>query len=144
MSAHERRLYFQLQRTAHRLQKIADRALLAAAGITTAQAAVLAIVAGTADATQRDVARTLGINESAMTALATRLVEMGLIERHRSPDDPRAWRMRVTPEGTEAARRATVAFAAINTMIDAAMGEGGSAAMARDLDAIWRATASEL
>ena len=59
MSASKSRLYHRLQLAAHRVQKSADRALLAAAEITTAQAAVLTLVARGA-ITQREVATQLG------------------------------------------------------------------------------------
>ena len=69
MSASKHRVYHRLQLVAHRLQKAADRTVMAAAGITTAQAAVLSIVAADGPVTQRSVARKLGLNESAMTAM---------------------------------------------------------------------------
>ena len=71
MSASKSRLYHRLQLAAHRLQKSADRAVLAAAEITTAQAAVLTLVAGGA-VSQREVATQLGLDESAVTAMARR------------------------------------------------------------------------
>ena len=73
MSASKHRVYHRLQLAAHRLQKAADRAVMAAAGITTAQAAVLSIVAADGPVTQLSVARKLGLNESAMTAMIARL-----------------------------------------------------------------------
>ena len=143
MSAREQRLYFLLQRTAHRLQKVADRRLLAAAGITTAQTAFLTILAGAPGATQRDIARQLGINESAMTALAGRLEAMNLITRGRSIDDPRAWRLALTAAGKDATGRATEAFESVNTMLDRALADGGGAALAEGLQAIWHASADD-
>ena len=76
MSASKHRIYHRLQLAAHRLQKAADRAVMAAAGITTAQAAVLSIVAADGPVSQRNVARKLGLNESAMTAMIARLRDM--------------------------------------------------------------------
>ena len=74
MSASKSRLYHRLQLAAHRLQKSADRAVLAAAEITTAQAAVLMLVAGGANS-QREVATQLGLNESAVTAMHLHFIE---------------------------------------------------------------------
>ena len=44
MNASKLRVYARLQRAAHLLSKAADRELLSVAGITTAQAAVLAVI----------------------------------------------------------------------------------------------------
>ena len=75
------------------------RLLLDAAAVTTAQAAVLTIVAARENATQSDVADALGFNESAVTAMATRLLKLGLLERVRSATDGRAWCLRVSTAG---------------------------------------------
>lgn len=136
MSAKDQRLYFNIQRTAHGLQKIADRRLLDASGITTAQAVVLTLAAESREAKQRDIARMLGVNESAMTALVGRLEAMGMITRHRSPDDPRAWRLRLTKKGVDAVKRAGEAFARINALLDRALEESGSQGFAEALRAI--------
>jgi len=117
MSASKSRLYHRLQLAAHRLQKSADRAVLAAAEITTAQAAVLMLVAGGA-VTQRDVAVQLGLNESAVTAMARRLLGMGLLERGRDEADARAWQLRLSDEGRAALKRIELPFKRINQTIE--------------------------
>ena len=96
MSASKHRVYHKLQVASHRLQKAADRAIIAAAGITTAQAAVLSIVASEGSASQRSVARKLGLNESALTAMTTRLRNLGLLDRLPDEVDSRAWSLRLT------------------------------------------------
>lgn len=58
--AGQARLYHALARTAQRLQKAADRELIAAAGISTAQAAVLSLLAAAEPRTQRDLAAARG------------------------------------------------------------------------------------
>ena len=138
MGARDERLYFRIQRTAHLLQKAADRRLLAVAGITTAQSAVLTILRGSRGATQRDVANALGINESGMTALVARLHKVGLITRTRSADDPRAWRLDVTEAGETTSRLATGAFEEINAMIDAVLDDADCSVMAQSMERIWR------
>ena len=92
MSASKSRIYHRLQLAAHRLQKSADRAVLAAADITTAQAAVLLLVGSGRAVTQREVAVQLGLNEFAVAAMALRLIGVGLLERVRDAADARAWR----------------------------------------------------
>jgi DNA-binding MarR family transcriptional regulator len=117
MSASKSRLYHRLQLAAHRLQKSADRAVLAAAEITTAQAAVLTLVAGGA-VTQREVATQLGLNESAVTAMARRLLGMGLLERVRDEADARAWHLRLSDDGRTALKRIELPFKRINQTIE--------------------------
>jgi DNA-binding MarR family transcriptional regulator len=121
MSAAEPHLYHQLQQAAHRVQKAADRALLEAAGVTTAQAAVLAIIGAGSGVSQRDVARQLGVNESAMTAMANRLTAAGLLQRGRSSDDARAWRLDLTDAGRESLRQLRAPFREINDRLRAAL-----------------------
>src|SRR5947207_9341051 len=125
MSASKSRIYHKLQVAAHRLQKSADRALLAAAAINTAQSAVLSIVSGEVVArgsvTQREVARQLGINESAMTAMVTRLCGMGLLDRERDTDDVRAWSLKLTDEGRATRKRVEQPFRRVNQTIETAL-----------------------
>lgn len=112
-------LYHRLQLAAHRLQKAADRILLAEAGVTTAQAAVLAVVVGSGATTQRDVARQLGLNESAVAGMATRLLGMSLLDREPHALDSRAWQLRLSARGRAAVKRIDKSFASINARIDA-------------------------
>jgi MarR family transcriptional regulator, organic hydroperoxide resistance regulator len=121
MSASKTRVYHRLQLAAHRVQKSADRAILAAAGVTTAQAAVLLIVASGGSVTQREVAAQLGFNESALTAMAQRLIGMGLLLRSRNEADARAWRLRISDNGRIALKQIEQPFRCINQMIEAAL-----------------------
>jgi DNA-binding MarR family transcriptional regulator len=120
MSASKSRLYHRLQLAAHRLQKSADRAVLAAADVTTAQAAVLTLVArGTVS--QREVATQLGVNESALTAMTRRLLRMGLLERMRDAADARAWQLHLSDDGRAALKRIEQPFKRINQTIEAVL-----------------------
>jgi len=123
MAASKLHIYHKLQIAAHRTQKAADRAVLAAAGVSTAQAAVLSIVAAQGPITQRAVARQLGLNESGMTAMTNRLLSMGLLERLRNENDVRAWLLRLTPEGRTALKRIESPFRGVNQAIERALDE---------------------
>src|SRR5262249_13058793 len=105
-------------------QKAADRVVLQASGVTTAQAAVLAVVAADRDATQRSVARQLGINESAITAMVARLMDMRLIERIRDDEDARAWRLRLTADGRTGLKKLEGPSRAVNARVEAALDAG--------------------
>jgi DNA-binding MarR family transcriptional regulator len=119
MSAQKARLYHRLQIAARRVQKAADRAVLAAAEITTAQAAVLAVVAASEPVAQRTVADKLGLNESAVTAMVARLMKLDLIERARDESDARAWRLRLSRPGRQALKRVEKPFQEINDAMEA-------------------------
>ncbi len=133
------RLFFRLQRVAHRLRKRADQAMVEGGGITVAQAAALGIIARSDGATQRHVARALDINESAVTTMVLRLEALGLVTRQRSTADSRAMVLRLTPDGTIALGKARNAFDAINAAIDAQFNDRASAALAARLDRLWDA-----
>ncbi|HOB15232.1 MAG TPA: MarR family transcriptional regulator [Novosphingobium sp.] len=133
------RLFFRLQRVAHRLRKRADQAMFEGGGITVAQAAALGIIARSDGATQRHVARALDINESAVTTMVLRLEALGLVTRQRSTADSRAMVLRLTPDGTIALDKARNAFDAINAAIDAQFNDRTSAALAARLDRLWDA-----
>ncbi|WP_339796864.1 MarR family winged helix-turn-helix transcriptional regulator [uncultured Hyphomonas sp.] len=123
MTAHSSRFYHALQVAAHRLQKQADLAVSGAAGISSAQSAVLAVIARSPGMRQNEVARTLGLNESAVTAMITRLIGLDLVQRSRSAEDSRAWELSLTDEGTAALSAIETPFAKINTLIDETLGE---------------------
>jgi DNA-binding MarR family transcriptional regulator len=73
--------------------------------LTIPQLRVLTIVAGNADCTMGELARSLGISLSAATGLVDRLVQQGLIEREANPNDRRVVCLRLT-EGGRRAREA--------------------------------------
>lgn len=133
-SAQKTRLYHRLQIAAHRLQKAADREVLQAGGITTAQAAVLAVVRRHEPALQQQVARELGINDSAMTAMVGRLLKLGLLDRSDDDSDARAWRLSVSEQGRQAMARIDKPFRAINARIERALGGLDAQALADVLE----------
>ena len=118
MNASKLRFFSKLQHAAHVAKKAADRELMAVAGITTAQAAVLTTVAARTDATQKHVATTLGLNESAVAAMVDRLIKQGAVDRVRSGTDKRAWVLTLSNEGRDLLARVAVPFDAINARID--------------------------
>lgn len=132
-TAAELRLYHRLQRAAHRLQKAADRAFIEAAGVSTAQAAVLALVGDGTATTQRDVAVRIGLNESAITAIVDRLERAGVIARARHPGDGRAWRLVLTVQGQQTLQRTRAPMAAINRRIESVVSAAERATLADGL-----------
>jgi len=133
-SAHK--LYFLTQRVAHVLKTCADAELAAAANLTTAQAATLAVIAERAPVAQNEVARELQQNESAITAMVRRLEKLGYVTRSRSQEDGRAWALSVSSKGHAALDATRPAFGKINDLIDRHVGAGQAAALARSLAAL--------
>ncbi len=136
MSAHEERLYFLLQVAAHRLKTEADNVLMDVAGLTTAQVAVLNLIASPTQVRQRDLARRLKQNESAITAMITRLTKADLVARRRSDTDARTWLLELTDNGKKTLKRAEKPFRDINARLDEALGTKATADMAKHLAAI--------
>lgn len=120
MSAKDQRLFFLLQTAAHRLKKAADAAMLDASGLTTAQAAVMAIICGEEQVSQRQIASRLKQRESAIGAMAERLIKAGYITRTRSETDRRAWILEPTKTGRKALAAMGTAFAPVNALLDEA------------------------
>ena len=138
------RLYSKLQSAAHGVRKTADRALLKAAGVTTAQAAVLAVVAAgrktePGGPTQKAVAEALDLNESAVTAMTAKLIALGYLTRERDAQDGRAWRLALAPQGEAAMERIRAPFGAINAAMEGALGTDDLEAFAHGLERLARA-----
>lgn len=138
------RLYSKLQSAAHGVRKAADRALLNAAGATTAQAAVLTVVAAGRNTepngpTQKTVADALDLNESAVTAMTAKLIALGYLTREKDPGDRRAWRLALTPQGEAALERIRTPFAGINAAMEDALGTDDLEALAGALERLAQA-----
>ncbi len=143
MSGSKHRIYFLLQRAAHRLKTEADAALIEDSGLTTAQSAVMTIIAEHGPVSQKFVAETLSQRESAVTAMAARLVKSGFITKTRSTRDSRAFELNVTTAGTEVLERTRVRFGEINAKIDQQISGPDMQAFAENLTKILETFASE-
>ncbi|HPA37751.1 MAG TPA: MarR family transcriptional regulator [Phenylobacterium sp.] len=141
--ARDQRLFHLLQVSAHRLKTELDRATLDAGGLTAAQAGVLAVIARAEGLTQKEVAEQLRQQESAITAMAGRLIKAGLVDRTPHPTDGRAWRLTLTPEGAEALDAFRAPMDRFNAAITQAVGgEDEVAALAKALRALIEADLS--
>jgi DNA-binding MarR family transcriptional regulator len=136
MNASELRLYFLLQIAAHQIKKAADGRLGTVAALSTAQAAVLAIVEARAPVSQRSLARELRQNESAMTAMVNRLLALGYVARERSDSDARAWELRPTEAGRSALKAIRPPFRQINQTLEQLMTPAEMLALAGTLKRI--------
>ncbi|MEU3840168.1 MarR family winged helix-turn-helix transcriptional regulator [Streptomyces sp. NPDC028635] len=133
MAEPDLRLFFLLQRAAHQLRTGADRRLLEAAGITTAQLGALFAVHDRPGLTQRELATTLGLRESAVTGLVGRLTAAGLVERRAHPGEHRAVVLDLTDTGRAALRAARPEIDRTNAELRELLGEEGFAGTAAAL-----------
>jgi len=95
----ERRLFFLMTQAQRSMVRYADAALLGQHGVTSAQAAALMYLAKNDASPLTRLAEGLGLNAPAITGLTNRLERLGLVERRDDPDDGRAYRLTLTPEG---------------------------------------------
>ena len=121
--ARRTRLYHKLQLAAHRVQKSGDLTVRAASGLTTAQASVLSIIATLPKASQKDVANQLGLNESAVTAMVSRLISDNLVSRERDTADKRSWLLSLTSHGEEKLSAVAAPFSDINGKMETCLSE---------------------
>ncbi|MER7572543.1 MarR family winged helix-turn-helix transcriptional regulator [Streptomyces sp. NPDC057806] len=125
MSEPDQRLYFLLQRAAHRLRTTADRRCVAAAGVTTAQLGALFAVEDRPGITQQQLARSLGLRESAVTGLVTRLTTAGLLAKRAHPSEHRAVVLELTDAGTAALGAARPEIDRFNAELRDLLGDDG-------------------
>lgn len=123
MPAPDERLYFLLQKAAHRLRTEADRRCRDAAGVTTAQLGALFAIGDRPGITQRELAGMLGLRESAVTALVGRLAAGGLVDRRPHPREHRARRLRLTRQGAARLRAAQPEVDRFNAELRALLGD---------------------
>ncbi|MFF4505194.1 MarR family winged helix-turn-helix transcriptional regulator [Streptomyces sp. NPDC001401] len=125
MSEPDQRLYFLLQRAAHQLRTTVDRRCLAAAGVTTAQLGALFAVQDQPGLTQQELARILGLRESAVTALVGRLATAGLLLKQAHPREHRAVVLQLTDAGSAALRAGQPEIDRLNAELRALLGDDG-------------------
>jgi DNA-binding MarR family transcriptional regulator len=134
MSASTHRLYHRLQLAAHQLRKTADRAMEESVGLTVAQTSVLSVLAHEGQASQRAIARQLGLNESAVTPMVTRLIGLDLVIRTQDEIDARAWRLELSEKGRDMQKRAKRAFGPVNAVVDGELSDEEIRALVSYLD----------
>jgi DNA-binding MarR family transcriptional regulator len=70
--------------------------------LTLRQFAVLVAISQEPDLSQTDLVSITGIDRSTIAGIVSRLLRKGLLERRRSPDDGRAYCVRLSKRGTKA------------------------------------------
>jgi DNA-binding MarR family transcriptional regulator len=121
----DQRLYYLLQRAAHRLRTTLDRRCLAVAGVTTAQLGALFAVQEEPGITQQGLAHALGLRESAVTGLVGRLTTAGLLSRQAHPRQHRAVVLELTKDGEAALEAARPEIDRFNAEVRTLLGDDG-------------------
>jgi DNA-binding MarR family transcriptional regulator len=130
----DQRLYYLLQRAAHRLRTTLDRRCLAVAGVTTAQLGALFAVQEEPGITQQGLAHALGLRESAVTGLVGRLTAAGLLSRQAHPRQHRAVVLELTKDGQTALEAARPEIDRFNAEVRALLGDDGFERTAAAMD----------
>ena len=102
--SYDDRLIYLIGQARQRLYTQLDKALLAQAGVTAAQAAALFFLTQKDGCLLMELSRGLMLDKSAITRMAERLEKKELIERRPCPHDGRAVRVHLTPAGRWAAK----------------------------------------
>lgn len=116
----EQRLFYLLNTAHHRLYKFADNHTEAELGISVTQLGALLMINESQGCLLKDMAKTLNLNNSALTGLATRMEHNGLISRHACEHDGRASRLYLTPLGQ---RKVDAALPSIKQLNQAIKGD---------------------
>ena len=106
-------LFFWLWRASH--TRTAEA--LDSIGLTTAQFAVLNVVASRHATIQQQLSSDMGTDPSAMVKLINGLEEAGLVERRRRPNDRRAWEVAITAKGRRTLVRAKRLASQVETAV---------------------------
>lgn len=111
-------VYHLLQTVAQQLRKQADEAGMAAAGVSAAQGAALFAIERSPGLSQREMAKALKQQESAVTTMVSRLMAAELITRAPRKEDPRVLSLDLTDKGRAALDRLRAELDAINRAIE--------------------------
>ena len=108
------RLVFLLNRAQRRLQRWTETRPEAWEGISSAQVALLFLLASRNQATIGEIAQALQVAPAAITNLSKRMEAGGLIERVADTNDGRMTRLQLTPSGERAGARSSEVLKELN------------------------------
>jgi DNA-binding MarR family transcriptional regulator len=120
----DQRLFYLLNRARHRVYKFAEQRTEAELDISVTQLGALLLIAQDEGCLLKDLAQNLNLNNSALTGLAARMENNGLIERCACEQDGRASRLHLTKLGRSKIKTAMPLIQHLNNV----MAEGFSEA----------------
>ncbi|WP_417483266.1 MarR family winged helix-turn-helix transcriptional regulator [Maricaulis sp.] len=122
----DRRLFLLIEIAARRLNRDADARLKAEAGVTSAQAAVLFLLARRGERRMGEIGDTLSLNPPAVTGLVSRMEALGLVQKTASKTDGRSAVVSLTEKGRALGDAADISLRGLNTELEAQLGEADS------------------
>lgn len=130
------RLIFLIGQARQRLYTQLDKALLAQAGVTAAQAGALFFLTQNDGCLLMALSRGLLLDKSAITRLVERLEKKALIARRPCDRDGRAVRVDLTPAGRQAAKACLTTVRAYNDRIKESFAEAEIRSFSRILQTV--------
>ncbi|MED5548260.1 MAG: MarR family transcriptional regulator [Pseudomonadota bacterium] len=118
----DRRLFLLLEIAARRMNRDADARLKKTAGVTTAQTAVLFLLARKGERRMGDIGETLSLNPPAVTGLVNRMEALGLVVKTASRTDKRSAVVSLTEKGRAVSDAADHVLRDLNLELEAWLG----------------------
>ena len=113
----DKRLFFMMSLAQSHLHKYADKRCEMALGISVTQSAALFYVLANEGCLLKDLAKTLELNNSAITGLSNRMEKNGLVKKQACEDDGRASRIYLTDLGHQKVKAAKPLLKQLNDEI---------------------------
>ncbi|WP_417477632.1 MarR family winged helix-turn-helix transcriptional regulator [Maricaulis sp.] len=129
----DRRLFLLIEIAARRLNRDADARLKAEAGVTSAQAAVLFLLARRGERRMGEIGDTLSLNPPAVTGLVSRMEALDLVKKAASRTDGRSAVVSLTEKGRALGDAAEISLRGLNTELETRLGEDDSDTLHRVL-----------
>ena len=129
----DRRLFLLIEIAARRLSRDADARLKAEAGVTSAQAAVLFLLARRGERRMGEIGDTLSLNPPAVTGLVSRMEALGLVRKTASKTDRRSAVVSLSEKGRALGDAAEASLRGLNTELESRLGEDDSDVLHRVL-----------
>jgi len=122
----DRRLFLLLEIAARRLNRDADSRLKAEAGVTSAQAAVLFLLARRGERRMGEIGEMLSLNPPAVTGLINRMEALNLVKKRTAPNDKRSAIVSLTEKGRGMGDAAETVLRDLNNELEHRLGDDDS------------------
>lgn len=113
----DQRLFYLLNMARHRVYQHADQQAQLQLGVSVTQLGALFLIARNPGCLQKDLADQLNLNNPALTGLASRMEENGLIQRQACKHDGRATRLYLTELGNSRIQQARPLIEQLNAAL---------------------------
>lgn len=118
-----RRLIYQINQTRHLMMKVMDSGCREKLGISATQLTALMVLKEQNNCLMKELAEALMLDNSAVTGLAKRMQNIGLIERNPCSKDSRASRLSITDKGLERLKQGVILLVEVNEVMEQGFSE---------------------